>query len=66
MFETLCLKGAMNLEMVDLTPGGFTPKKLSGTEVPLGWVAIFELRYRDGSRFLPFGIRMGRNFCHLV
>ena len=20
--------------------------------------------YRDGSRFLPFGIKMGRNFCH--
>ena len=36
---------------------------MPGKEVPLGWVAIFELRYRDGSRFLPFGIRMGRNFC---
>ena len=35
---------------------------MPGTEVPLGWVAIFELKYRDGSRFLPFGIRMSRNF----
>ena len=34
---------------------------MPGTEVPLGWVAIFQLRYRDESRFLPFGIRMGRN-----
>ena len=36
------------------------------TEVPLGWVAIFELRYRDGFQFLPFGIRMGCNFFHQV
>ena len=31
---------------------------MPGTEVPLGWVPIFELRYRDGSLFLPFGIRV--------
>ena len=43
---------------------GVHSQEMPGTEVPLGWVAIFELRYRDGSRFLPFGIRMGRNFCH--
>ena len=43
-------------------------QEMPGSEVPLGWVAIFELRYRDGyrSRFLSFGIRMGRNFCHRV
>ena len=35
---------------------------MPGAEVPLGWVSIFDLRYRDGSQFLPFGIsRMGRN-----
>ena len=28
---------------------GFTPKKwLPGTDVPLGWIAIFQLWYRDG------------------
>ena len=37
---------------------GVHSQEMPGTEVPLGWVAIFELRYRDGSRFLPFGIRM--------
>ena len=46
--------------------GGVHSQEMPGTEVPLGWVASFELRYRDGSRFLPFGIRMGRNFCHQV
>ena len=45
---------------------GVHSQEMPGTEVPLGWVAIFELRYRDGSRFLPFGIRMGCNFCHQV
>ena len=45
---------------------GVHSQEMLGTEVPLGWVAIFELRYRDGSRFLPFGIRMGRNFFHQV
>ena len=32
---------------------GVNSQEMSGTEVPLGWVATFELRYRDGSRFLP-------------
>ena len=45
---------------------GVHSQEMSGTEVPLGWVAIFELRYRDGFQFLPFGIRMGCNFCHQV
>ena len=36
---------------------GVHSQKMPGTEV-----AIFEVKYRDGSRFLPFGIRMGRNF----
>ena len=46
-------------------PGGSLPRN-AWYEVTLGWVAIFDLRYRDGSRFLAFGIRMGRNFCHQV
>ena len=46
--------------------GGVHSQEMPGTEVPLGWVAFFDLRYRDGSRFLPFGINMGRNFCHQV
>ena len=33
-------------------------QKMLGTKVPLGCVAIFELRYRDGYRFLAFGTRM--------
>ena len=45
---------------------GVYSQEMPGMEVPLGWVAIFELRYRDGSRFLPFGISMGLNFCHQV
>ena len=49
----------------ELIPGVHS-QEMPGTEVPLGWVAIFELMYRDRSRFLPFGIRMGRNFCHQV
>ena len=49
-----------------MEPGGFTSQEMPGTEVPHGWVAMFEFRYRDGSRFLPFGIRMGRNFYHQV
>ena len=32
---------------------------MPGTEVPLGSVAIFELRHRDGPHFCHFGIRMG-------
>ena len=28
---------------------GVHSQEMPGTEVPLGWVAIFELRYRDGS-----------------
>ena len=27
--------------------------------------SIFELRYRDGSQFLPFGIRMGGNLVKI-
>ena len=42
--------------------GGVHSQEMPGTEVPLGWGAIFELRYRDGSLFPPFGIRRGRNF----
>ena len=34
-------------------PGGVHSQEMPGTEVPLGWVAIFEFKYRDGSRFLP-------------
>ena len=30
-------------------PGGVHSQEMPGKEVPLGWVAIFELRYRDGS-----------------
>ena len=47
-------------------PPGVHSQEMPGTEVPLGWVAIFQLRYRDGSRSLPFGIKIGRNFCHQV
>ena len=47
-------------------PRGVQSQEMPSTEVPLRWVAIFELRYRDGSLFLPFGIRMGRKFCHQV
>ena len=69
------LPGSRFFLMLQASDSGWTMEKLSpgvhsqgipGTEVPLGWVAIFELRYRDGSRFLPFGIRMGRNFCYQV
>ena len=35
------------------TARGVHSQEMSGTEVTLGWVAIFELRERDGSRFLP-------------
>ena len=35
--------------------GGVHSQEMPCTEVPLGWVAIFELRYRDGSQFLPSG-----------
>ena len=39
---------------------------MPGTKVPLGWVAIFELRCRDESQFLSSGIGMGLDFCHLL
>ena len=45
---------------------GVHSQEMPGTEVPLGWVAIFELGYAYESRLLPFGIRMGRNFCYQV
>ena len=51
---------------MEILDPGVHSQEMPGKEVQLGWVTIFELRYRDGSRFLPFGIRMGRNFCHKV
>ena len=51
-------------EAKPLFPGD--SQEMPGTEVPLGWVAIFELRYRDGSRFLPSGIKIGIDFQTLV
>ena len=56
---------AVNANVLIYRPGVHS-QEMPGTEVPLGWVAIFELRNKGGSRFLPFGIRMGRNFCHQV
>ena len=32
-----------------LSTPGVHSHEMPGTEVPLGWVTIFELRYRDGS-----------------
>ena len=58
-------------------PGGVHSQEILGTGVPLRWVAIFELRYygwasifaiwyKDGSQFLPSGIKIGIDFQSLV
>ena len=39
---------------------------MPGTEVPLGWVAIFEIRYKDRYRFSNSGIKIGIDFQTLV
>ena len=60
------LANNLNSSFLALVSRGVHSQEMPGTEVPLGWVAIFELRYRGGSRFLPFGIKMNHNFCHQV
>ena len=46
----------------DHSSRGVHSQEMPGTEVQLGWVAIFELRYGDGSQFLPSGIKIGIDF----
>ena len=64
MFLTLNLN--IGISFYCFSPQGVHSQEMPGAEVLLGWVTIFELRYKDESRFLPFGIRMGHNFCHQV
>ena len=46
----------------NLSHPGVHSKEMPRMEVPLGWVAIFELRFGDGSLFLPSGITISIDF----
>ena len=56
----------IDVQIQTFTSRGVHSQEMAGTEVPLVWVASFELKCRDGSQFLPFGVRAGRNLCHQV
>ena len=65
-FRKMPLDKPNGILTMTLKSQGVHSQEMPGTEVPLGWVAIFELGYMYGSRLLPFGTRLGRNFSYQV